>query len=287
MKPIKILIMSVGEYKDNGTARWLEKLGLIEEMVICLPKQFEENAESYRKRNVEVYIYEEKKYINDEFEFFGFKPRNCGGVGRQGIAEAVEKYGDEYICLQLDDDTANYAVRNVEKQKSISIRDRESFLKIIRAFEKFYRETGIECMGKTGATPPSGNFVANRKIFNNFIMRKENVWNYKGFKALCSDDYRFNIYNNLLNLHPMMSTELVSISFTQNQGDRKDGNAVIYNGDYSWKKSYSLKMMAPWCVDQRIKEESNRVLFRENLKPSSLYPPISVVENEKIVGKIK
>ena len=235
--------MSVGEYDSNGTAKWLEKIGAVDLGVIVLPKQFEENASSYKKRGFEVYIYDEKKYINEDFEFFGFKPRNCGGVGRQGIAEAVEKYGDDYICFELDDDTAGYVVKNVEKDKSTNLRDRESLIELVNAFDKFYELTGVECMGKTGATPPTGDFISNRKIFNNFIMRKGEKLNFDGFKALCSDDVRFNLYHNLLDARPMVSTELVSITFTQNQGDRKDGNAVIYNGDYSWKKSYTLKMM--------------------------------------------
>ena len=287
MKPIKILIMSVGEYKDNGTAKWLNNLGLRKKMVVCLPKQFENNTETYTTQGIETYIYDEKKYINDDFEFFGFNPRNCGGVGRQGIAEAVEKYGDDYICVELDDDMASYSVRHPEKQKSCNIKDKKSFLELIEVFQKFFEITGIECMGKTGATPPSGNFVANRKIFNNFIMRKGVRLNFNGFKALCSDDQRFNIYRNLLDLVPTISTELVSISFTQNQGDRKDGNAVIYNGDYSWKKSFGLKMMMPWCVEQKIVPETNRILFRENYRPSVLFPPISIVENGKIVGKLR
>lgn len=84
----------------------------------------------------------------------------------------------------------------------------------------------------------------------------------------------------------MISTELVSISFTQSQGDRDDGNAVIYNGDCSWKKSFSLKMMFPWCVDQRIKKEANRVLFRENIAAAKVFPPICVTnEQGEIVGR--
>ena len=287
MKPIKVLVMSVGEYSKNGTAKWFVKLNAKDLLVVCLPKEFETNANSYKEKGIEVFIYDEKKYINDNVEYFGFKKRNCGGIGRQGIAEAVEKYGDDCICLELDDDTSSYNVRNADIDKSCSIRNKEDLEKIIRVFDEFYNKTGIECMGKTGATPSSGDFIANRKIFNNFIMRKGNKWNFDGFKALCSDDYRYNLYNNLYNCRPMISTELVSISFTQSQGDRKDGNAVIYNGDYSWKKSYSLKMMAPWCVDQRIKEETNRILFRENFRPSLLFPPISVVENNNVVGEIK
>lgn len=286
-KPIKILIMSVGEYKNNSTAKWLKAGGLINELVVCLPKEFSINAESYKERGIETYIYDENKYINDEFEFFGFKPRNCGGVGRQGIAEAVEKYGEDFICLQLDDDTSCYMVRNPETGKSCSVRDRKDFINLIQKFEKFYELTGIECMGMTGATIPDGNFVANKKLFNNFIMRKGKRLNFYGFKALCSDDVRYNLYKNLLDCQPMISTELAIITFAQNQGDRNDGNAVIYNGDYSWKKSYSLKMMAPWCVAQRIKEEENRVLFRENIRASLIYPDISLIENGKIVGKLR
>ena len=287
MKKIKVLVMSVGKYEKNGTVKWLEKIGSSDLAVVCLPKEFESNASSYENRGIEVFIYDQDKYINDDFEYFGFRKRNCGGVGRQGIAEAVEKYGDEYICFQLDDDTSGYSVRKTEINKSINIRSKEDLIELVNVFDEFYNLTKIECMGKTGATPPSGDFVSNRKIFNNFIMRKGNKLNFDGFKALCSDDYRFNLYHNLLDCQPMISTELVSITFKQSQGDRKDGNAVIYNGDYSWKKSYSLKMMMPWCVEQRILQETNRMLFRENHRPSDVFPPISVVDNGKIIGKLR
>lgn len=286
MKKIKVLVMSVGNYENNGTIKWLEKIGASDLAVVCLPKEFESNASSYENRGIEVFIYDQDKYINDDFEYFGFRKRNCGGVGRQGIAEATEKYGDEYICFQLDDDTSGYGVKNSEKDKSIGVRDREGLIRLVNIFDEFYNKTKIECMGKTGATPPNGSFVSNRKIFNNFIMRKGNRLNFDGFKALCSDDVRFNLYHNLLDCHPMISTELVSITFRQSQGDRTDGNAVIYNGDYSWKKSYSLKMMMPWVVEQHLNRESNRILYRENFRPSSLFPPICIEENGKIVGQL-
>lgn len=278
--------MSVGEYSGNGTVKWLNKLGAKDLATICLPKQFEDKAESYRKNGFDVYIYDQDKYINEDFEFFGFKPRNCGGVGRQGIAEAVEKYGDDYICFELDDDTASYIVRNSDG-KSTSIRSKDSLETIVRALNEFYELTGIELAGRTGATIPSDDFISNHKIFNNFVMHKGNIQNFKGFAALCSDDQRFNIHNNLLNCRPMISTNSFVITFTQNQGDRKDGNAVVYNGDYSWKKSWSLKMMAPWAVEQRIVEEENRILFRENPRPSALYPPIcGCDENGEILCKL-
>ena len=101
-KPIKILVMSVGEYEKNYTTKYLVEIGAKEHVTVCLPKQYEDNAESYRREGVDVYVYDEKKYINGDFEFFGFKPRNCGGVGRQGIAEATEKYGDDYLIYQLE-----------------------------------------------------------------------------------------------------------------------------------------------------------------------------------------
>lgn len=284
---IKILVMSVGPYEKNGTTKWLVKLGAEDLAVVCLPSEFEEYSESYKKRGIEVYIYNEKKYINDDFEFFGFKPRNCGGIGRQGIAEAVDKYGDEYICFELDDDTASYIVRNSKVGKSSCIEDKNSLISVLEAFSRFYSKTGIECMGKTGATPPSGEFVANHKIFNNFLMDKNDPEKGKGFAALCSDDYRYNYYRQLKNLRPMISTELVSITFRQSQGDRDDGNAVLYNGDCSWKKSYALKMMFPWCVSQRVKKESKRVLFRENILASKVFPPICISDDSgKIVGKL-
>lgn len=287
MKPIKILIMSVGPFSKNGTAKWLLKLGAERLGVACLPKEFGKYADSYKKKNIEVFIYDEKKYVNKNFEFFGFKPRNCGGIGRQGIAEAVEKYGDEFICFELDDDTAGYCIRSSIYGKSATIKTKEELERIIRTLNSFYQQTGIVLAGKTGATPPSGSFTANRKIFNNFLMRKDDPVKSSGFAALCSDDYRYNVYENLLCKTPTVSTELLSITFTQSQGDRNDGNAVLYNGDLSWKKSWSLKMMFPWCVEQKIKKESNRVLFRENIKSSKIYPPICLVDkNQRIVGKM-
>lgn len=280
MKPIKILIMSVGPFKKNGTAKWLVKLGAEDLGVVCLPKEFEKYVSSYQEKNIEVFIYDEKKFINKDFEFFGFKPRNCGGIGRQGIAEAVDKYGKDYICFELDDDTAGYCVRSSIYGKSATIKTKEEIERIIRTLNSFYQQTGIVLAGKTGATPPSGSFTANRKIFNNFLMRGDDALRGKGFAALCSDDYRYNFYENILERTPTVSTELLSITFTQSQGDRNDGNAVLYNGDLSWKKSWSLKMMFPWCVEQKIKKESNRVLFRENIQPSKIYPPICLSDKD-------
>lgn len=288
-KNVLVLVMSVGKHSDNHTVKWLEKIGGISHTIVCLPKQFEENAESYKKRSIEVYVYDEKKYINKDFEYFGFKPRNCGGIGRQGIAEATEKFGNEdNIILQIDDDTAGFSAAKQVDGKLIRrrIHSWANFAKIINAEQRFYEATGIECAGQTGASMPGDGFISNRKIFNNFIMRPGNRLNYDGFKALCSDDYRFNMMNCLLNARPMISHKYLVIYFAQNQGDRKDGNAVIYNSDFSWKKSYALKMIAPWAVEQRIRKEKNRVIFRENYMPRKLFPQVCLEDkNGKLIGR--
>ena len=292
-KKLKVLVMSVGPFATNWTAKYLLKIGAPKNRVyVCLPKQFGEFAKTYNE-HTEVYIYDERKYINDEFEFFGFKPRNCGGVGRQGIAELTELLDDKKsVLLELDDDTSSINIRKSidGKLKAKAIRTWGQLEQLICAEDKFYEKTGIYCMASTGATPPKsdGEFIANRKVFNNFIMRKDNYINYSGFKALCSDDYRFNLYNGLLNNEPMVAHNYGSIIFHQSQGDRDDGNAVLYNGDCSWKKSYSLKMMAPWAVEQHISSETNRILFRENLQPSRIFPPICLADkNGEIIGELK
>ena len=283
---IKILVMSVGPYEKNGTARWLTKLGAEDLATICLPNEFSANADSYRDKGMEVFIYDEKKYINEDFEFFGFRPRNCGGVGRQGIAEAVDLYGDEYICFQLDDDTSTMLVREPILEKASVIKTRKDLEELIRGMYEFYKTLHIQLGAKTGATQPKNSFISNRKVFNNFLMDKKDSLKGDGFKALCSDDCRYNFYRQVMSGVPMISTELVTITFKQSQGDRNDGNAVLYNGDCSWKKSYSLKMMFPWCVQQRIKRETNRALFRENILASKVFPPICVAdENGEIVGR--
>lgn len=284
MKKIKVLVMSVGGYKKNGTCRWLKKIGGEDLGVVVLPNEFRENEEEYVKAGFEVFVYDEKKYINEDFEYFGFRKRNCGGVGRQGIAEATEKYGDEYICFELDDDTSDYRVH--KGKKSVGVKSREDLIKLINVLDDFYNLTRVECVGRTGATPYKGGFLSSRKMFNNFIMRKGNKLNFEGFKSFCSDDYRYNYYRNLVDRVPTISADSISITFTQSQGNRNDGNAVIYNGDYSWKKSFGLKMMFPWAAKQRLCKENGRYLFRENLAPSVVYPPICVEENGKIVGKL-
>ena len=287
-KPIKVLIMSVGQYDTNHTVHYFEKIGGVEHCVVCLPNQFKANASSYKDKGIDVFLYDEKKYINSDFEFLGFKPRNCGGVGRQGIAEAVEKYGDDFLCFQVDDDYSGFSIHNMSRQKNKTIKLWHNLEKLIYAEQEFYEKTGIELMAKTGVTitDPKKGFLANKKIFNNFIMRKGNELNFFGFAALCSDDQRYNIYQNLLRLTPMLSTNCAKMGFHQNQGDRNDGNAVLYNSDCSWKKSFGLKMMMPHAISQYIKRERNRVLFREHILCKNLYPPIFLEQDGKLVAKV-
>lgn len=285
-KPIKVLVMSVGEYSKNWTIRYLERIKGVNNAVVCLPMQFEHNADGYKKKNIEVFIYDEKKYINDNFEFFGFNPRNCGGIGRQGIAEAVEKYNNDFLCFQMDDDYTGFSVRTLTDKKNKTITRWANLEKMIYAFDEFYQTLGIELAARTGATPPSGSFVSSHKIFNNFVMRKGVELNFYGFAALCSDDQRFNIYRNIYDITPMLSTEIFTVLFHQSQGDRSDGNAVLYNGDCSWKKSFALRMMIPWACRQRVAAHKNRVLYVENIKQSLLYPPIMLEQDGKIVARV-
>ena len=288
--------MSVGPYEANGTCKYLEKIGGTADTVIVLPKQYNEYAKSYERRKMQVYVYDEKKYINEGFEFFGFKPRNCGGIGRQGIAEAVDTLDDgNTLFLQLDDDTSQLCVRikdntNQSTWKSITIRKIESLKKIISLLDEFYQTTGIKIQGKTGATISSVTdyFFSNRKIFNNFIMYKNDEWKGEGFKSLCSDDVRYNYYKSLCDANPLASIHQFSIGFTQNQGDRADGNAPIYNKDCSWKKSYSLRMINPAFSNQYVSREANRILFRETLQYKKINPPIMLCDKDgNITGRLK
>lgn len=279
--------MSVGHYSENGTVHWLEKIKAPRENYwVCLPKQFDRFEESYKENGVQVYVYDESKYINKDFEYFGFKPRNCGGVGRQGIAEAVENLckGEDVIFYQMDDDTTSIGVRDVVNKKGKTVQKWSSIMTMVNAFNRAEEEFGCDFAARTGATPPHGNqTISSRKIFNNFIMKRGNEQNFKGFRAFCSDDYRFGYYENLINCRPTISLENFCISFTASQGMRNDGNSVIYNGDCSWKKSFALKMMFPWAVQQKIVFEGNKYLFREQIEQSKLYTNISLIDKD---GKI-
>lgn len=289
-KKVKVLVMSVGPQAKNYTVKYLKKIGTpAESICVCLPNQYKENATTYT--DCEVFLYDEQKYINDDFDFYGFKKRNCGGVGRQGIAEATELYGDDWICFQVDDDTSAFAVKKLinGKYKSTTIKKWANLEKMIRALNEFWELTGIEMAGSVAAAPPTTeSAIQTRKIYNNFIMHKGNRLNFDGFRSLSSDDNRFNLMNNLLELHPMAATPLFNITFHQAQGDRNDGNAVIYNGDYSWKKSFYIRMLIPSAANASISEESNRKLFRENIAQSKIYPDWLLTDDEgKVVGKAK
>lgn len=148
-KPIKVLIMSVGPCEKNGSVAYFKRIGGAEHCVVCLPMQFEQHAQSYRDDGIDVYLYDERKYINKEFEFFGFKPRNCGGVGRQGIAEATEHYGDDYLCFQVDDDTSCFAVRRDDFKTKV-ITKWSTLEAIIYALDDFACSTGIDLSAMTG-----------------------------------------------------------------------------------------------------------------------------------------
>lgn len=282
-KPIKVLVMSVGQFEKNYTAKYFCRIGARKDIVVCLPDEKKSNAASYQQQGIEVYVYDEKKYINSKFEYFGFKPRNCGGVGRQGIAEAVERYSKDYLCFQVDDDYTGICVRFLICK---TVRKWENLKKWIYAAEEFYQKTGCDMLAKTGATIQD-KVISNHKVFNNFIMREGNPLNFQGFAALCSDDQRFNAYVNLLQRHPMLSVSWMQVQFNQNQGDRSDGNAILYNSDCSWKKSFALKMMFPWCVTQAVTKEKNRALFRENIQASKLFPPIFLEEGGKLVARVR
>lgn len=268
-------IMSVGPYKTNWTTKRLNKMGGTDkDIFVILPKQFSENAPTYEGKAT-VYIYDEQKYINESFEYFGFIPRNCGGIGRQGVAEFTTTRDE--IVFEIDDDMGAFSTRNSRTKKSRTLQDIEELKQMVRAFYDFYKTTGILIGAKTGASIPGDAptvEITNSKIFNNFIMDKYNDNCFDGFKCLISDDYRFNVFNRLYKKIPTISVDAYSISFHQNQGDRDDGNAVIYNTDNSWKKSYALKMMFPYASKQYGSKETNRMLFREELTASRIYPPI-------------
>ena len=288
MKPVTFLVMSVGPFEKNGTCQYLGRIGGRQNTVVCLPKEFDKHVPSYEKAGFRVFVYDQSKYIDEGFEFFGFKPRNCGGVGRQGIAEAVDALDDgNMLFCQFDDDTSNLLVRirTNERQctwRATTILHIESLIEIVNMLHEFYEETGIKVQAKTGATisESSNRVLANRKIFNNFIMYKSDRWRGEGFKSLCSDDVRYNFYKSMCDAQVLASTHYLSINFTQNQGDRNDGNAPLYNKDCSWKKSFSLRMINPAFSTQYVSREPNRILFRETLQYSALYPPVLLSDEE-------
>lgn len=289
MKPVKLLVMSVGCCAENLTVRWAERLGGLKNVIVVLPKQYEKYKKTYTDKGIEVYVYDEQKYINDDFEYFGFKPRNCGGIGRQGIAEAVEHYkSNGCLLLQMDDDTSTMLVRIdcIGGSKTAVFRSWDDLERIYNVFYKIYESCGVLMGARTlCSVPKAGAFVQSYKLFNNFLMIPGNDCNFWGFGAYVSDDVRFNFYNAIYNRICMCGCVGVAIVFSKSQGVRDDGNAVVYNGDYSWKKMYALKMMFPWVVNTKFLREGDdrHPLFRENVEMAEVYPKISLADK---TGKV-
>lgn len=290
-KRVLVLVMSVGDYKKNYSARYFNSIGAPQGgLLVCLPEQYKEHQKSYEDAGIEVFIYNEQKYI-PEIDFLGFTPRNCGGVGRQGIAEAVEKYGGEdCICVQIDDDSSGYRVSmHVDeesiKSKNVPISEWGDFVELVNVLDHFYEKTGVEVMGRSGGTVPVRRYFANREILNNFIMRKGNKLNFGGFAFFVADDYYYNVIHSIRDCVPMLSLTRLVVLAREAQGKRTDGNDVLYRGDMSWKKSFALRMLVPWAMTQRICKEKAGAIFRENLEGYRLFPPVLLSdENGKITG---
>ena len=276
-KKVKFLIMSVGEYEGNVTTKYLLRMKTPKDrIIVCLPNCYSENAASYERHGLQVYLYDEKKYINDDFEFLGFKPRNNGGVGRQGIAEAAETLkADDVLFVQLDDDYVGLRVRTADHC------DREGVFGEVERFynvcDEFWRETGIRVVGSHSAVfpKPDSPFVTHKE-FNNFIMRGTDRWDYDGFKQYVSDDVRYNVYRSILKCEPCCNLKACYVNFGKVQGERKDGNAVIYNGDYAFKKAYALQLMFPWAADLRLYKmpDGTGVQYREQVSTGFYFPKV-------------
>lgn len=284
-RDLVVLVMSVGSCEKNGTVKFLQKIGAPNErIVVCLPRQFENNAESYRAVGLVPFIYDESKYINSDFEYFGFKPRNCGGVGRQGIAEATDKYDNKnVILLQLDDDTLGFFVRKKvnDKWKGRTIKHWCEFETFWRAMFAFYQSTGIYIAGSTTATLPD-KILANRKVYNNFIMQACDEYKYDGFKARLNDDIRYNVMRSLYGPVAFYSVVFGAINFTQAQGIRTDGNAPLQILDSAWNKAFAAQMMFPQWLNIKLSREdaTSRFQFREFMQYNKIYGKILLQDKD-------
>lgn len=286
-KSVHFYVMSIGDYEGNKSVAWLRKIGAPSDaFTVVLPKASQEFVKSYEDAGVDVYLYNESKYVDaDYFEFFGFKPRNCGGVGRQGIAEAIDSLAsDEEISVQMDDDTSNMNVRRRTEGGRLlgaSVRKWSELVAIVRAMDGIHEATGIEpavhiAVG-AGSAPEDG-FVTWKR-FNFWMMRKGNKQNYYNFAEFVVDDSIANMYYWLQGI-PQGALGGVNLVFKEGQASRADGNDAIYRSDASWKKGYALRMTCPWASHLRMKKEKGGFLFREFLLWRHL-APVPMLKDEQ------
>lgn len=286
-KSVHFYVMSIGDCAGNDSVRWLKRIGApADSFTVVLPKTSQEFVKSYDDAGVDVYLYDESKYVKaDYFEFFGFKPRNCGGVGRQGIAEAINELAkDDEISVQIDDDTSGMAVRRRTEGGRLlraDVRKWSELADIARAMDKVHEATGIEpgvhvAVG-AGSAPEDG--FRTWKRFNFWIMRKGNQQNYYNFAEFVSDDIIANMYYWLQGI-PQGGLGGVTINFKDGQASRADGNDAIYRSDASWKKAYALRMTCPWASHLQMKREQGGFLFREFLLWRHL-APVPMLKDEQ------
>lgn len=262
------IVMSVGDSSENGTYNYLcHRLKIPKDrVIIALANQFEKYAETYT--DATVYLYDEKKHF-DKVDYYKFVPRNCGAVGRMGVAEAADHFDfDRYIVL--DDDTGNIVFGGA------IIKNGRLLDEICQIVIDMEDNTGLHWGIRTGnVIPDYERLTSSRKQYNFFIIKKGDPKNY-WYSTYVSDDNQWNVRTYWYGQMHFSLTD-VSITFTQNQGDRNDGNAVIYNGDNSFKKSYAVTMMVPWAAVNTITQEANRPLFREYILFSKLIPKMLLV----------
>lgn len=286
-KSVHFYVMSIGGYEGNESVAWLRKIGAPSNaFTVVLPKASQEFVKSYEEAGVDVYLYDESKYVEaDYFEFFGFKPRNCGGVGRQGIAEAIDELAkSDELSIQIDDDTSSIAVRRRTEGGRLlraTVRKWSELADIARAMDAIHAATGIEpgvhiAVG-AGSAPEDG--FRTWKRFNLWIMRKGDPQNYYNFAEFVSDDIIANMYFWLQGI-PQGGLGGVNLTFKEGQASRPDGNDAIYRSDASWKKAYALRMTCPWASHMRMRREQGGFLYRELLLWRHL-APVPMLKDEQ------
>lgn len=293
-RPVHYYVMSIGACSENDSVRWLKRLGApADAFTVVLPKSAEQFVEGYQQAGVNVYLYDESKYVDaDYFEFFGFKPRNCGGVGRQGIAEAVDELAaSDEISVQVDDDTSAMCVRRRSQGGRIlgaSVSKWSELVALARAQTAVMNATGIAVgvhIAVSAGSAPEDGFVTWKR-FNYWIMKAGDKRNYTGFAEFVVDDTIANLYYWLSGT-PQGALSGVNLTFKEGQASREDGNDAIYRSDASWKKAYALRMTCPWASQMRMRRERGGFLFRENLLWRHLAPKPMLKDGEGRYYSIK
>lgn len=257
---VKILILTVAPKAKNKTARYMDRIG-VDDYVVMIPDTNSELAESYGD-NAYVYSTDEARQYVD---FCGSNLTNGAAVAREASTLYAKKFNCD--CLVFDDDY-NGVGGNFAKEPSTGY-DKDDLYNAAHIVKEMMDKTGFDVGGySAGAHPytrfsimqifyitpqtPSGKF---RMIFN---------------EDVCSgiEDWQHGIACFGLGEHLRSSGQTAEMT-------KATGNRAFYETDMSYRKSFGSVLQDPLNAKLTTnKTNKNKSLWHHEIQWKNICPKI-------------